>query len=369
MVSIVTSRVAILAPLKAWGGIERKLVTLCREFLSLGVQPELILTRGGQVPYPDQFPAEVEVVNLGNHGKARTVPKLVRHLRASKPDALLTAKDHGAVVGILASRMGRFDNPVVVKVTNTLSQTLRRPVKKAGVRLIYPLADKIIAVSNGVKDDLVRNFGMDASKISVIYNPTVTPDLVSRAAKEVFHPWLVDRAVPVIMAAGRLTPQKDFINLIESFALLRRERPCRLIILGEGGERERIEKRAQELAVDQDVCLPGYVPDPIPWIARADLFVLSSRYEGLPNVLIEALAVGAPVVSTDCPSGAAEVLAHGRYGALVPVGDSRALARAISEVLKGAPLDRELCREGLTRFESRAVAIQYLQIMGLTRSA
>lgn len=358
-----SKKLAILAPFKAWGGIERKIVILCREFLALGVQPELILTRGGQVPYPDELPAGVQVVDLHSGGKLHTIPRLIRHLRHSRPDALLTAKDHSAKVAVIARRLGRLEMPVFVKVTNTLSQTLRRPLKRHFARLLYPGADGIIAISRGVRDDLIANFKLPQDLVKVIYNPTVTPDIADRARLPVDHPWLAPGAPPVIIGAGRLTPQKDFPFLVRAFATLRRRRSCRLLILGEGPERSTIEAAARDMGVAAEVDLPGFVPDPVPWMARAGAFVLSSRYEGLGNVLIEALAAGAPVVATDCPSGPAEILDHGRYGPLVPVGEVPALADAIDSVIASPPAP-ELIKQALARFRSDMVARQYLELMG-----
>lgn len=340
------------------------MLILCREFVAAGVDVEFLLTRGGKVPYPSEFPPEVTVVDLGSRGKLDALPKLVRHLRQSRPDALLTAKDHAAKVGVLASRIGRLNVPVYVKVTNTLSQTLRRPVKRYTARMLYRLAARVIAISNGVRDDLLHKFGMRPELVEVIYNPMFTPDFPERAAQPIDHPWLQDGQRPVFMGAGRLTTQKDFITLVEAFARLRARRECRLIIMGEGVERDNILRRASELGVSDDVDLPGYIQDPIPWMARAAAFVLSSRYEGLGNVLVEAMAVGTQVVSTDCPSGPREILQDGRFGYLVPVGDPDALAEGMERALED-PLEREHLLSGAERFRSAAIAKQYLRLMRL----
>ncbi len=357
-------RLAILAPLKEWGGIERKMLILCREFVAAGIDVEFLLTRGGRVPYPSQFPSEVRIVDLGSRGKLDALPKLIRHLRQSRPDALLTAKDHAAKVGVLASRLGRLSVPVYVKVTNTLSQTLRRPAKRYSARWLYRRAARVIAISNGVREDLIQEFGMRPDLVEVIYNPMFTPDFPERAAQPVDHPWLQAGQPPVFMGAGRLTTQKDFVTLVDAFADLRSRRECRLIILGEGTEREAILRRAADLGVSDDVDLPGYIQDPIPWMARAGVFVLSSRYEGLGNVLVEAMAVGTQVVSTDCPSGPREILEGGRFGKLVPVGDARALAQGMAGALD-QPMAKPDLIAGAERFRSATIAGQYLSLMRL----
>ncbi|MCC5859281.1 MAG: glycosyltransferase [Ectothiorhodospiraceae bacterium] len=355
---------AILAPFKAWGGIERKILILCREFLAQGVRPRLILTRGGVTPYPEELPPDVDVVDLSSGGKADSMIKLIRFLKADPPTALLTAKDHAVKVAVLSRALGRLQVPVYAKVTNTLSYTLRRRLKRGTAKLLYPCADRLIAVSEGVRDDLVRNFGIAPDRVQVIYNPTVTPCIPERAARGVDHPWLQGDGPPVIMGAGRLTAQKDFSTLIAAFARLRARFPARLIILGDGPLREPLQREAEQAGVGEDVSFPGYVADPMPYLARAALFALSSRYEGLANVVIEALAVGTPVVSTNCPSGPEEILMRGELGPLVPVGDEEALADAMLSTLQRPPAP-ELLRKGLDRFQSGKVATQYLQLMGL----
>ncbi|MDZ7809183.1 MAG: glycosyltransferase [Arhodomonas sp.] len=357
-------RVAILTPLKDWGGIERKMLILCREFVAQGVEVEFILTRGGQVPYPDEFPKQVHIVDLRSKHKYDAIPRLIRHLRRSRPAALLTAKDHAAKVAVLARILGRLDVRVIVKVTSTLSETLRRSGKHRFAQWLYPRANGIIAISQGVKADMVRRMGMPAERIHVVYNPMVTPDMAERARNPTGHlSWNKDDH-PVILSAGRLTPGKGFSPLMEAFAELRRQRRCRLVILGEGPERSVLEQLAEDLGIAGDVLLPGYQRDPIPWMARAAVFALASRYEGLGNVLVEAMAVGTPVVSTDCPSGPAEILENGRYGPLVPVGDVAALTAALGHTLDD-PIAAEVLRRGAERFHSTAIANQYLAVLGV----
>ena len=358
------SQLVIFAPFKAWGGIERKMLILSREFLQLGIRPRLVLTRGGQVPYPEELPEAVEVVDLQSRGKFDSLFKLRRLLRQEPPAAVLTAKDHSAKVAVLGRMLGWVPSPVFVKVTNTPSQTLRRRFKRRSARWLYRHADRVIAISEGVRDDLIEHFDVDPERIEVIYNPTVTPDIPERVKAPVDHPWFAGDGPPVIVGAGRLTPQKDFATLLDAFARVHERRAVRLVILGEGPLREALLEQARRLGVAEAVDLPGYVPDPLPYFARAGVFCLSSRYEGLGNVLIEALAAGAPAVATDCPSGPAEILQHGRIGPLVPVADADALAAALEATLENPPGEGRI-REGLDRFRSDRVALRYAQVMGL----
>lgn len=364
MRSNATKKLAIIAPLKAWGGIERKIMILCREFLAEGVSVQLILLKGGTVPYPDEFPLEVEVIDLKSRGKLSSLCKLAVQLKRDTPDAVLTAKDHSAKVTLVVRALCRLKVPVFVKVTNTLSQTLRRRLKRLTARWLYRRADRLICVSKGVADDLRENFNVPIERIRVIYNPTLTPDLEQRRQQPVHHPWLQGDGPPVIMGVGRLTKQKDFHTLIDAFVRLRGKCAARLIILGEGVLRESLEQYASLQGVGHEVDLPGFVSDPIPWLSRADLFVLSSRYEGLGNVVIEALAAGVPVVSTDCPSGPSEILDGGRIGSLVPVGDPEAMAVAMQRAID-QPAPDYLLGDCLDRFRSMNVARSYLSEMGL----
>jgi glycosyltransferase involved in cell wall biosynthesis len=193
----------------------------------------------------------------------------------------------------------------------------------------------------------------------VIYNPVDTDHIKTLATAPLEHPWFAPGAVPVVLSAGRLTRQKDFPSLLRAFAQVRQSRPARLVILGEGEERTSLETLARELGCRDDIALPGFVPNPYPYMAAAGVFVLSSAWEGFGNVLIEAMALGVPVVSTDCPSGPAEILGRGRYGTLVPVSDVDALARAIATTLDQPPEARRSI-ERASSFSCERIASQYL---------
>jgi glycosyltransferase involved in cell wall biosynthesis len=188
-------------------------------------------------------------------------------------------------------------------------------------------------VSGGAADDLARTSGLSRDRVQVVYNPVITPAMLALAREAPDHPWYAHGQPPVILGVGRLTRQKDFATLVRAFALARQQRPARLIILGEGEDRAALEALIRELGVADDVALPGFRDNAMAYMAGSALFVLSSAWEGLPTVLIEALAAGARVVSTDCPSGPREILQGGRLGALVPVGDAAALAAAMGEAL------------------------------------
>ncbi len=233
----------------------------------------------------------------------------------------------------------------------------------------YEQADAIVTVSGGLADELAAYAGIERSRITTVFNPVVGPHLATRAREPVDHPWFAPDQPPVILGVGKIGPQKDFPNLIRAFARVRAVRPARLMILGPARSEERYADHVQtvkalpaQLGIADDVGFPGWVDNPFAYMARAHLFVLSSAWEGFGNVLVEALACGCPAVSTDCPSGPAEILDKGRFGPLVPVGDDQALAAAILDVLDAPPSrDRQRARAALFTVEN--AIDHYLKLM------
>jgi glycosyltransferase involved in cell wall biosynthesis len=215
------------------------------------------------------------------------------------------------------------------------------------IRFFYPRADVIVAVAQGIKRDLIESFGVPLQKIVVIYNPIDVHGICGRAAEPVTHPWFADRSEPLLIAVGRLVKLKGFDLLIRSVAQL--SVPAKLAIIGDGEERAALESLVRELGLTDRVVLLGFQENPWRYMARADLFVLSSLTEGMPNVIGEAMALGLPVVATDCSPGVREYLDDGRAGLLVPPGDPRALAQGIEQLLSDEPLRRELARRGRER--------------------
>jgi glycosyltransferase involved in cell wall biosynthesis len=201
------------------------------------------------------------------------------------------------------------------------------------VRLLYPFADAVVSVSRGVEQDLLANVSVAPDRSWVIYNPVVDPTFMLRTDESLNMAWFDEGEPPVLLAVGRLTRAKNYPLLLSAFARIRARRPCRLVILGEGEQRQSLLSLAQLLGIADDLHMPGFVDNPLPWMRRAAVFVLSSSWEGLPGALIQAMACGSRVVSTDCASGPAEILEQGRWGSLVPVDDMAALASTIEEVL------------------------------------
>lgn len=360
-------RWALFLPDLAGGGAERVTLNLARGLASLGQGVDLVLAshRGS---YVDQVPEGVEVVDLGGRRTMASLPALAGYLRRRRPDGLLSAMNHSNVVAIWAAALARYRGSLLVAEHNELpSGSLSRWQRafNLAIRFSYPRAKRVIAVSHGVKRSLSEHAGIPAERIEVIYNPVIHPNL--QAGRRSRPDDLPEGGPPVILGVGRLTRQKNFANLLRAFAVVRASRPARLLILGEGEDRQALEAMVRELRLEQDVSLPGFVSNPYDYLAHADLFALSSDWEGLPTVLIEALALGARVVSTDCPSGPQEILDGGRYGALVPVGDSEALAGAILRSLDGEALRAP--PSWLEQFTERAAAERYLQAFAATSGA
>ena len=277
---------------------------------------------------------------------------------------------HVNLATIAAAKAAGFKGRLMVVEHNTMSQKIgqaRRPAAKLAYRLAplgYRFADVVACVSQGMADDLQALTHLPAGKIRTLYNPVVDEGLPARAAAPLDHPWFAPGEPPVLLGIGRLHPQKDFATLLRAFASVRALRAARLLILGEGEERTALEALASELGIAADVALPGFAANPFAYLSRAGAFVLSSRWEGLPTVVIEALACGAPVVSTDCPSGPDEILQGGRLGALTPVGDADALARAMLETL-AAPPDPAAGRARAQDFAVAPAAQAYLDALGV----
>jgi len=308
---------------------------------------------------------------LKPHGTVRCLPALVRYLREERPAVLLSAEPDLNLVALWARRLAGISVHTVISERIHLSTHLRDGAKRRKwrwrfivplLRRTYPNADHIIAVSHGVADDLRTLVRLPPELVTTVYNPVVDSELAKKADAPIDHAWFKPGAPPVIIAVGRLTEQKDFSTLLQAFAQVRAQRQARLLLLGEGEMRPKLEARARELGVDRDVSLPGFRSNPFAYMARAAVFVLSSAYEGLPGVLIQALACGCPVVSTDCPSGPAEILENGQYGRLVPVGDPAAMAQAILSTLE-APPDRGLLQKRASLFSVDRAVEQYLEVL------
>jgi glycosyltransferase involved in cell wall biosynthesis len=299
----------------------------------------------------------------------RYLPSLARYLRTARPDSLFSATTYLNIEAVLARRLAAVPTRLVLSDRSHFSSGKPRKAWRqrhlvAAMRRSYLQAEAITAVSQGVAADIARSLDIAREAITTLHNPTITPDFAAKVGQPVEHPWFADGAPPVLLGVGRTTFQKDFATLLHAFARVREGRPARLAIIGESNEKQtaRLRELAAELGVQDDFELMGYRANPLPYMARAAVFVLSSRYEGFPNVLLEAMACGTPVVSTDCPSGPSEILDGGAYGALVPVADEAALAAAITATLD-APPERARLEGRAAMFDYRTAIARYAEVL------
>jgi glycosyltransferase involved in cell wall biosynthesis len=361
------NRIALFLPSLEGGGAERVMVNLAEGFAAEGRQVDLVLVKA-KGAYLSKVPEQVRIIDLKCSRVVTSLFRLAGYLRKEKPAVLLSAMDHANVIAILAKRFAGVSTRIAVSVHSTLSVEVEKAKSWRGkimpwfINKTYPKAETVIAVSTGVAEDLSETTRLHLSTIKVIYNPVVTPELEKKKYQAPGHSWFKENHAPVLLAVGRLSEQKDFTNLIQAFAIIRQQRECRLLILGEGEQRKQLETLVDSLGLQNDVQMPGFVENPYAFMSKADVFVLSSAWEGLVTVMIEALACGTPVVSTDCPSGSSEILEAGKYGRLVPVGDSQALAAAVI-----ATLDEEADAERLIArandFTQDASVKQYLAVL------
>ena len=365
------ARITLLLPALTVGGVERSTLSLAAGLLARGFAVDLVVYKPDG-PMRAELPAGIRVVPLRAcsspmarlHALAadpagigvlfrpvlavrrvpnayRYLPALAEYLRTTRPAALITAFPFENLLGIAARRLAGSPTRLIVTERNITTRSTRAGTKRKRRFLPplllrqYPMADAVVAVSDGVADGLAAATGLPRPRIATIYNPVVSQDIRAKAAEPAPHPWLEPSQPPVVMGLGRLVPQKDFPTLIRAFARVRAKRSARLLIVGPGSAEAQAELRALATALGcaEDTDLPGPTLNPFAYLARASVFVLSSLHEGLPGVLIQALACGCPVVSTDCPSGPAEILEGARFGRLVPMGDAAAIAEAIMATL------------------------------------
>lgn len=357
--------IAIYLPDLSGGGTERLHLGLAPLFVNAGYEVTLLLDqlRGDLI---GAIPETVKVEVLGANRQLAALPRLLKFLNRIKPDILITNMEHMSVVAICARLLSSSRTRIVVCQHNTLSEQAKRNDLRFRLlpqmfRFLLPRADAIVAVSAGVADDLTKSCGVSRDRISVIHNGVIGSDFETRSKGRVLDYWSEAPDQKSIIAVGRMVPQKDYANLLQAFAIASKRADLRLLILGDGPERAKLLALRDALGLRLKVQMPGFLENPLPYIANADLLVLASRFEGFGLVLAESLACGTPVVSTDCPSGPAEILERGRFGRLVPVGDAPALAEAILSALE-SNVDREALIQRGREFSTDRCARHYLNL-------
>ncbi len=360
-------KLTVFTSFSGQGGVERMVLNLVEAMAVAGMTIDLLALKADSDHLRD-LPEGVRLVRLKARHSSTVVSELAAYLKKHRPKAMLVAKDRPGRAALRARRKAGVDTRIVIRLGTNLSAALQhkpawqRWLRRWPLKRGYRDVDHVVAVSQGVADDTASVAGVPSDRISVIRNPVVTASMLEAAREPVDHRWFRRHDLPVILGAGRLTVQKDFETLIRAFDRVRQKHSARLIILGEGGTRPRLQALVAELGLEEIVDLPGFQANPHAWMRAADLFVLSSRWEGSPNVLTEAIALGTPVVSTDCPSGPVELLQEGKFGPLAPVGDVESLAEAMLVTLRH-PLDADTLKQAAAEYSASNAARRYLDVL------
>ena len=365
-----SQKLAIFLSTSGHSGVDRIMKNLIPEIASRGIHVDVLKVKN-HGPNLEEIPEGVQIIELGSSHTYTSLPPLVRYLKANQPDALLSDKDKVNRVALIATKLADVKTKVSVRNGTTVSVDLKkrgwldRKAHYLSMHYLYRNAHAILAPSRGAADDLAKCANISPNKVTSIPNPVVTDKVLELGNTPPTHPWLKEKNSPFIVSVGELSPRKDFATLISSFALVHKQTKAKLVILGEGKQRQHLEELIKELNIENEVSLPGFCDNPYSYMKHADLFVMSSRWEGFGNVLAEALAFGTPCVSTDCPSGPSEILQNGKYGKLVPVGDSEAMASSIIASLEN-PIPRQETQKGATAFTVETCATAYLNALGIT---
>lgn len=358
--------IALVTPGLSGGGSEKILGNLCRELVSLGYRVDVLVLTGARTERSAD--GNPRIISFGSPKVSRSLLSIIRYLRNHRPAVVMGSMAYVNIVLLLAVWLSRTGSRCVLREATTPSSylatiaPLKRMIFRSVMKHAYNRADKVVAVSQGAARDLARSLGVKPERIVQIYNPAVGPDIRRVAEEEVSLSWYRDKSVPIVVSVGRLDAGKDQATLVQAFSLLRKRRPARLVLIGDGPSRPHLEKLVEDLGLSDEVHFAGYQENPYKFIKGAGVLALSSRYEGLPNVLIESLFLGTPVVSTNCPSGPEEILEGGEHGRLVPIGDSRALCDALEQTLED-PVPEERLVAATRRFDVRDRTLEYLEVL------
>lgn len=358
------TNIAFILPAPNGGGAERAMIAVANRMAADGAQVDMLLVRR-EGPFLCDIAGSVRIIDLAAGNIRKALPALRRYMRAERPPLLISALVGTDVLALVGKALFRWPTHLHLSVQNA-------PVASAGVsqdalerrwpliiRTLYRFADSLNGISIGVARDVEALMGKAQGGVPVINNPVDIARARARSAEAPAHSWLARKSGPVVLAVGRLVRQKDYPTLLRAFRIVRERRPgARLLILGEGQDRAEVEAEIHALGLADAVAMPGFDDNPFAAMAAADVFVLASRWEGFANVVAEALACGATVVSTDCPSGPGEILAGGEYGRLAPVGDAAALADAIGAAL-AEPADPDVSRRRAEEFSLDRVVAGY----------
>lgn len=370
-ISLNQERIALFLPSLEGGGAEKVMVTLANEFACRGFLVDLVVA-SAIGPYLSMLDPTVNIHDLRVPRVYKSLFPLIKYLRRFRPRALLSFMGYANAIAILACKLSAVGTRIVVSEHSfisgeqQLSNGLRAKISFLLIKQLYGIAHAVCSVSEGASRDLEKFVGLKRGSVRTIYNPFDLERIAEQAAETINHPWVKAKDLPIILSVGRLNEAKSFHVLLQAFSYVRLNRRVRLVILGEGELRHDLECLADKLKINSDdFQMPGFVSNPYAWMANCSVFVLSSRREALPGVLIEAMACGSAIVSTNCESGPNEILVDGEFGQLVPVGDAQALAKAINAALDADPSERPNVKARSLAFDKQRAVDSYLDLLGL----
>ena len=364
------SDLAIFLATSGHSGVDRIAQQLIPQLVNWGVRIDILKIRnhGPDINLESEY---VRIISLHSKHVNTSLLQVIRYLQTTPPQVMLCDKDRVNRLAIIARKIAAAKTRLFVRfgtsVTDSLNDRSRadRIMHYLSMHYLYPKADGVIVPSFHAGKNLAEFANIDPVLISVLPNPVITADFADKSLEAVEHPWFTQRVEPVIVAVAELSKRKGIDSLLKAIAKLNQQKECRLLVLGRGSERQNLLRLAGELGIKKRVDFLGFVGNPYPYMRQADVFVLSSRYEGLPTVLIEALATGTAVIATDSPGGSREILDDGRYGKLVPVADHDALAQAILNTLNKPQLYDY--KKAIQPYLVEQASEAYLTTLGLTK--
>jgi len=351
------------------GGVVEVTRLLANEFISRGYSVDLVFDKPGLIDEYD-FSEKARRINL-NASKYSIfrIINLIKYLREYKPYCMRPCWHLASELSLLARYLGNKKTKVFIPEELAIFEPIKHEkalmfhIRPFLIKWIHPFADGIIAVSNGLADEVKKLTNIRSNDVNVIFNPVITGDLPDRAKEEICHPWYLEKDLPVITSVARLDCQKDISSLIRVFSKVFEVKESRLVIFGCGSEEAKLRNLAKDCGLEDYIDFPGFVKNVYPYLARTDVFAFSSIYEGFGLTIVEAMAMGVPIVATDCPYGPRDILDNGRYGELVQIGDIDGFSRAILNVLDGDV--KKVDPEWLKQFSIESVAEKYLKVMGM----
>ena len=365
--NIPKGRLAVFLATSGHSGVDRVMKTLLPSIASKGIRVDLLHVKS-HGPFMEEISPGLRVIELGASHSVSSLPPLVRYLKREKPNALLSDKDRVNQIALAATWLAGGKTRTFVRFGQTVTKFLesqdlwQKTTHSLSMRYLYRAAEGIITPSRGSARDLAGFARIPEQRITVIPNPVDVRSIRSLAKEPADHTWFRNREAPIVVGLGELTSRKGFDTLIQAFAILRGRKPARLFLMGKGSGHDSLKKLCADLGIREDVEFAGFKENPFPFLARADLFVQPSRYEGFGMALLEALALGVPVVATDCPSGPREILQDGKYGAQVPIEDFAAMAAAMEKALDSPP-DAGHLAEAVAPYSLETVTTRYIEVL------